>query len=180
MNKLKNLALALSWLPFMAASADDMVLGQSVTDFSLPNQDGIEFRLSSRQGRGWTVLYFYPKASTPGCTAQACAFRDSIALIRQQNAEVYGISTDNVSSIKSFHDKYKLNFTLLADPELTVTNAFGVKVPLLPIAKRWTFIIDPELKLRHIDDDVDPALDAGRVAQTLKDLQQMAGDQSTP
>lgn len=172
MSKLKSLVLALSWLPFVStAAADNLVVGQQIADFSLKTQDGSDFSLSSRQGKGWTVLYFYPKAGTPGCTVQACAFRDAIQLIRQQNAEVYGISTDNVAALKNFHDKHKLSFTLLADPDSKITEAFGVKVPLLPIAKRWTFIIDPNLQLRQIDDDVDPALDAKRVAKRLQVLQ---------
>lgn len=167
----KSLTLALSWLPFMSATADELSVGQQIADFTLQTQDGSDFNLSSRQGKGWTVLYFYPKAGTPGCTVQACAFRDAIELIRQQNAEVYGISTDSVGSLKSFHDKHKLNFTLLADPDAKVTEAFGVKMPVLTIAKRWTFIIDPNLQLRQIDDDVDPALDAKRVAERLQALQ---------
>lgn len=168
----KSLALALSWLPFISsATADEMSVGQQVADFSLQTDSGSEFRLASRQGKGWTVLYFYPKAGTPGCTVQACAFRDAIELIRQQNAEVYGISTDSVDALRAFRDKHKLNFTLLADPDAKVTEAFGVKMPVLTMAKRWTFIIDPNLQLRQIDDDVDPALDAQRVAQRLKALQ---------
>jgi len=168
----KSLALALSWLPFISsATADQISIGQQVADFSLQSDSGSEFKLSSRLGKGWTVLYFYPKAGTPGCTAQACAFRDSIEVIRKQNAEVYGISTDSVAALSAFREKHKLNFTLLADPDAKVTEAFGVKMPVLTMAKRWTFIIDPNLQLRWIDDDVDPALDAQRVAQRLQTLQ---------
>ncbi len=168
----KSMALALSWLPFItSAPADELSVGQQVADFSLQTDDGNEFRLASRLGKGWTVLYFYPKAGTPGCTVQACAFRDAIEPIRQQNAEVYGISTDSVAALRAFRDKHKLNFTLLADPDAKVTEAFGVKMPVLTMAKRWTFIIDPNLQLRQIDDDVDPALDAQRVAQRLQALQ---------
>lgn len=172
MANLKSLALALSWLPFINASADELQLGQAIAEFKLPTHEGKEFSLTSRQGVGWTILYFYPKAGTPGCTVQACAFRDAIAPIRQLNAEVYGISTDSVASLRDFHEKHKLNFTLLADSDGKVTDYFGVKVPLLPVAKRWTFIIDPQLQLRQIDDDVDPALDAKRVAESLQRLQQ--------
>jgi peroxiredoxin Q/BCP len=169
---IKSLALALSWLPFVSsAAAVNMTVGQPVANFTLQTDDGGEFSLASRLGKGWTVLYFYPKAGTPGCTVQACAFRDAIEQIRKQNAEVYGISTDSVASLRSFREKHKLNFTLLADPDAKVTEAFGVKMPVLTMAKRWTFIIDPNLQLRQIDDDVDPALDAQRVAQRLQALQ---------
>jgi len=90
---------------------------------------------------------------------------------RNQNAEVYGISTDEVKNLLDFHQKHKLSFTLLSDPDAKVTEAYGVKMPILKMAKRWTFIIDPTLVIRQIDDDVDPALDAQRVAEKLKQLQ---------
>ena len=170
----KRLALLLSWLPFTTAvQAGDLSVGQQAPDFTLQTHGNGEFRLSSRQGQGWTILYFYPKAGTPGCTTQACAFRDAIKLIRQQNAEVYGISTDEVADLQAFHQKHKLSFTLLSDsdPDAKVTEAYGVKMPILMMAKRWTFIIDPDLNVRQIDDDVDPALDAQRVAERLQNLQ---------
>jgi len=169
---LKKLALCLSWLPFMASvQAENLQVGQPAPQFQLKTQEGNEFSLDSRQSIGWTVLYFYPKAGTPGCTAQACAFRDAIQRIREQNAEVYGISTDNVENLLAFHQKHKLGFTLLSDPDAKITTAYGVKMPVLKIAKRWTFIIDPNLVIRQIDDDVDPALDAQRVADSLRKLQ---------
>ena len=74
-------------------------------------------------------------------------------------------------TVLDFHQKHKLSFTLLSDPDAKVTEAYGVKMPILKIAKRWTFIVDPTLVIRQIDDDVDPALDAQRVAEKLKQLQ---------
>ena len=169
---LKKLTLFFSWLPFVASvQADSLKVGQPAPQFQLKAQDGSEVSLASRQGKGWTVLYFYPKAGTPGCTKQACAFRDAIAAIRKENTEVYGVSTDEVADLLAFHEKHKLGFTLLADPDAKVTEAYGVKMPVLKIAKRWTFIIDPNLLIRQIDDDVDPALDAQRVAESLRKLQ---------
>ncbi len=168
----KKLALFLSWLPFVtAAHAEPLKVGQPAPTFQLKAQDGSEIDLAARQGQGWTVLYFYPKAGTPGCTTQACAFRDAIKAIRDQNAEVYGISTDEVKDLLEFHQKHKLSFTLLSDPDAKVTEAYGVKMPVLNMAKRWTFIVDPNLSIRWIEDDVDPALDAQRVAASLKELQ---------
>ncbi len=159
-------------LPFLSgAHANGIQVGQTAPSFQLQSQDGHAISLVSRQGKGWTVLYFYPKAGTPGCTAQACAFRDAIKLIRDQNAEVYGISTDSIEALAKFHRQYKLNFTLLSDPDAKVTDAYGVKMPILKMAKRWTFILDPNLVVRHINDQVDPALDAKAVADTLKRLQ---------
>lgn len=169
----KKLALCLSWLPFVASTpAHALEVGQTAPQFELKSPEGNLFSLASRLNQGWTVLYFYPKADTPGCTKQACAFRDSIQLIRDQNAEVYGISTDNIESLQAFQQKYHLNFPLLSDPEATVTEAYGVKMPMVKYAKRRTFIIDPQLVIRKIDEDVDPALDAQHVADALKGLQQ--------
>lgn len=150
--------------------AEPLRVGQASPNFTLKAQDGKTFELASRKGQGWTVLYFFPKAGTPGCTTQACAFRDAIDIIRKQNAEVYGISTDDVADLAGFHSEHKLRFDLLSDAEGTVTNAYGVKMPLLNLSKRWTFIIDPNLIIRGIDDDVDPALDAHRVANQLEVL----------
>lgn len=163
------LSMGLIW--GSVARADTLQVGRDAPIFQLTAHDGSEMRLLDRQNKGWTVLYFYPKAGTPGCTAQACAFRDAINAIRAQNAEVFGISTDDLADLKAFHEKHKLSFSLLSDPDAKVTERYGVKIPVLNMAKRWTFIIDPALVIRQIDDDVDPALDAERVAKSLKRLQ---------
>lgn len=168
----QNLLFLLASLLFsFSVHAENLQIGQSAPLFQLRTQDNIEIDLAKRQGKGWTVLYFYPKAGTPGCTTQACAFRDLIPLIRNQNAEVYGISTDSIENLQEFHQKHKLSFSLLSDPDAKVTDAYGVKMPILTMAKRWTFIIDPSLIVRQIDADVDPALDARRVIESLKKLQ---------
>lgn len=168
---IKRLALLLSFsLPAAnAVEAEPVNVGQKAPDFELQTQEGAPFKLSSRAG-AWTVLYFYPKADTPGCTKQACAYRDAIQKIRDQNAEVYGISTDNVESIQAFHKKYHLSFTLLADVDGKVTESYGVKMPLVNLAKRWTFIVDPAGVVRDINTDVDPASDADVVAKRIADL----------
>ncbi|WAR44258.1 peroxiredoxin [Methylomonas rapida] len=171
-NSFKLLTLLLLWLGFTGSVvAEALSIGQPAPPFELISHEGNAFKLSDRQNQGWTILYFYPKAGTPGCTTQACAFRDAIQAIRQQNAEVYGISTDEVEDLSAFHKEHKLTFNLLSDPDAKVTEAYGVKMPVLNMAKRWTFILDPSLVIRQIDDDVDPALDAERVAQSLKKLQ---------
>ncbi|MDD2758711.1 MAG: peroxiredoxin [Methylomonas sp.] len=168
----KHFGLFLSWLPFISSvPANELRIGQQAPGFTLQTHDDETFSLASRQGQGWTVLYFYPKAGTPGCTTQACAFRDAIEVLRRQGVEVYGISTDDVQDLRAFHRKHKLTFTLLSDPDAKVTGSYGVKMPILNLAKRWTFIIAPDLTVRQIDDDVDPALDAQRVAERLQKLQ---------
>jgi peroxiredoxin Q/BCP len=169
--KKAGLLLAMLMPASSNVKAEPLRVGQAAPEFKLEAQDGRPVSLASRRGKAWTVLYFYPKADTPGCTTQACAFRDAIQAIKERNADVFGVSTDGVEALAKFHRKYKLNFTLLADPDAKVTEAYGVKMPVLKLAKRWTFILDPNLVIRDINDKVDPALDAQTVADTLKSLQ---------
>lgn len=164
-----GLTLTLSLLT--SAYGEGPRVGQAAPGFELRSDSGQTVRLDARRGQGWTVLYFYPKAGTPGCTTQACAFRDALGPIRDQNAEVYGISTDSVEDLMKFREKYRLNFTLLSDQDAKVTEAYGAKIPGINMAKRWTFIVDPSLVIRRVDDNVDPALDAKKVADALKFLQ---------
>lgn len=157
-----------------SAHADELKAGDPAPPFAVKTHTGETFDLASRKGQ-WTVLYFYPKADTPGCTKQACAFRDSIKVIRDEGAEVYGVSTDTVESQAAFHKDQHLNFTLLADPEGTVTKAYGAKMPILTMARRWTFIIGPDLTIRQVQRDVDPSQDAKRVAAEIAQLKQASG-----
>ena len=156
-------------LLFASAHAAELKAGDPAPLFTAKTHDGKDFALKDRKGQ-WTVLYFYPKAGTPGCTKQACAFRDGIAAIRAEGADVFGISTDTVESQAEFHRDEHLSFTLLADPEGEVTNAYGAKMPILTMSKRWTFIIDPTLTIRQVQHDVDPAEDAQRVAAEIARL----------
>ena len=137
--------------------------------FTLLDQDDQEISLDDFAGK-WLVLYFYPKAGTPGCTKQACGFRDNVSQIRKQGAEIFGISTDNVEQLKKFKEKHNLNFVLLADPKRIAVKAYQTKMPLLNISKRWTYIIDPQLHIQSIEKGVDPVLDARRVAETIENL----------
>ena len=146
--------------------------GEMAPLFSAPNQDGVTFNLGSRRGHGFTVLYFYPKAGTPGCTKQACAFRDGIRTLRGLDAEVYGISGDSVSDLKKFQTDHQLPFDLLADPQAKIIDTYGVKAPLVKMAKRCTFILDGDLKIRWVERDVDPMMDASRVADEIRVLKE--------
>jgi len=154
----------------ISGQASDLKLGDPAPNIKLNTDEGVSFNLQSRKGQ-WTVLYFYPKAETPGCTKQACAFRDNISQIRKLGAEIFGVSADNVEALQKFKKNHSLNFVLLADPDLAAIKAYGTKMPVVNMSKRWTFILDPELKIRVIDKDVDPVLDARRVAETLQKLQ---------
>ena len=153
--------------------ANEVKLNDSAPSFTVKTQAGADFDLKTRQGK-WTVLYFYPKAGTPGCTKQACAFRDSIKKIRDLGAEVYGISTDTVEDQAKFHKEHRLNFDLLADADGKVTNLYGSKMAMMNVSKRWTYIIDPDLKVKNILKDVDPAMDSERVAAEIAKLQTAA------
>jgi peroxiredoxin Q/BCP len=155
---------------FGKGSEADLKVGDPAPGVILKTDEGKSFDLNDRKGR-WTVLYFYPKAGTPGCTKQACAFRDNISQIRVLGAEIFGVSSDDVDALKEFKANHNLNFTLLADPKLDVIRKYGTKMPAVNYSKRWTFIIGPDLKVRAIEKDVDPVLDAKRVAETLKRLQ---------
>ncbi len=152
--------------------AKELAAGQEAPTFSLKTHAGETFAPEDRRGKGWTVLYFYPKADTPGCTKQACAFRDAIDDIRALNVEIYGISSDSMEELAEFHKKYNLKFALLADDQADVIKAYGTKMPLVGLSKRWTFIIDTSLVIRHIEKGVDPVKDAARVAERIKELQQ--------
>ena len=153
-----------------ATSSSELKVGDSAPIFKLQTHEGVEFNLENRKGL-WSVLYFYPQAETPGCTKQACAVRDNIKKIRDLGADVFGISTDNVADQAAFHKNHNLNFTLLADDKTVATNLFGSKMPVLSMSKRWTFIVGPDLKIKSIEHDVDPVMDAEKVAKKISELQ---------
>ncbi|PTX21312.1 peroxiredoxin Q/BCP [Pontibacter mucosus] len=125
-------------------------VGDKVPDFELERQDGGFFRLYDLVGKKNIVLYFYPKDSTPGCTKQACEFRDQYEVFQEQGAEVIGISSDSVASHQKFEKAYKLPFTLLSDTDGQIRKLYKVprKLGLLP--GRVTYIIDKEGVLRYI------------------------------
>lgn len=161
-------SLAALFVPSVLSAAE-LKAGDPAPLFTAKTDQGKPFDLKARAGK-WTVLYFYPKSGTPGCTKQACAFRDALDPIRKLGAEVFGVSKDSVKNQKKFVEKHKLNFTLLADPDGKILSAYGAK-GMLGLAKRWTFILGPDLKVRWVEKDVDPALDAEKVAGALKGLQ---------
>jgi peroxiredoxin Q/BCP len=136
--------------------------GNTAPDFELPDQDGKLVKLSSLRGRA-VVLYFYPKASTPGCTTQACGVRDHKADYERAGAVVLGVSPDPVAKVKKFHDKEGLNFALLADEGHVVADSYGVWVEKSMYGKtyfgneRTTFVIGPDGKVYRVLRKVKPA-----------------------
>jgi peroxiredoxin Q/BCP len=163
-----SVVIAISSLSTISYAAT--LVGKPAPLFAAKNQKGEMFDLKERKGQGYTVLFFYPKAGTPGCNKQACAFRDAIKVIRDQGASVYGVSGDDVNSQKKFHGEHKMTFDLLSDADGKAMGLYDVKMPVVTMAKRQTFIIDTDLVVRKHFDDVDPALDAKNVAKAIAEL----------
>lgn len=140
--------------------------------FELFDQKNKLHKLSDYTGK-WLVLYFYPKDDTPGCTREACNFRDDIYQLRATNAEVLGVSTDNVDSHAEFAKKYSLPFTLLADKDAIVAKTYNAawKVGPFSIARRHSFIISPEGRIAKIYRKVDPKKHSEQIITDLKILQ---------
>ena len=135
--------------------------GAQAPDFTLPDQDGEAVTLSALQGRP-VVLYFYPKADTPGCTTQACGIRDHSADYEAAGAVVIGVSPDPVEAVKKFHGGQSLDFTLLADADHAVCDLYGVWVEKSMYARtymgaqRATFIIEPSGRVGRVFPKVSP------------------------
>jgi peroxiredoxin Q/BCP len=139
-----------------------VAVGDRAPDFVAPDQDGNPFQLSSLQGSP-VVLYFYPKADTPGCTIESKGFRDAHAEFAAQKVHIVGVSTDDCPAQKAFTKKYGLPFRLIADSSKQVATAYGV-LGLRGAARRVTFLIDPTGKVVDVVDSSspDPHLTAAR------------------
>ena len=127
-----------------------MRIGDTAPDFTLPSQSGETVSLSDYRGQKVVVLYFYPKDNTPGCTAEACAFRDSYEAFTENGAEVIGISSDSVGAHERFSGKHRLPFVLLSDRGGAVRKSYGVPNSLVILPGRVTYVIDKEGTVRHI------------------------------
>lgn len=124
--------------------------GDQAPDFSLPKQDGTPVHLKDLLQKAAVVLYFYPKDDTPGCTKEACSFRDSYEAFKDAGAEVVGISSQSAASHEAFAAKYRLPFTLLADEGGTVRRQYGVPSTLGLLPGRVTYVIDRQGVVRHV------------------------------
>lgn len=146
-------------------------VGEAAPGFRLQDQNGDWHALEDYRGT-WLTVYFYPKDDTPGCTTEACNFRDNIYAFKGIGAEVVGISVDTVDSHKDFSDKYKLPFVILADEEGATAGAYGVlrDWKLIQIASRQSFIIDPDGVIARHYEKVDPDTHTDEVLADLKAL----------
>ena len=160
-------------------AGEQPVTGSDAPSFNLQDQNGDWHTLESYRGQ-WLAIYFYPKDDTPGCTKEACNFRDNIYAFKAIDAAVVGISVDDVESHKKFSDKYKLPFTLLADSDNTTATAYGVlkDYKLLKLASRQSFLVDPDGKIAKHYGDVDPDTHTEEVLTDIKTFS--AVWQSTP
>ena len=149
--------------------------GERAPDFTLPDQDGEPVTLSDLAGRP-VVLYFYPKADTPGCTTQACGVRDHLPAYEETGAVVLGVSPDPVGDVKKFHDKQGLNFTLLADADHAICDLYGVWLEKSMYGKKFwgaqrsTFVIDPDGVVATVIPKVSPKTHDEVVLAALADL----------
>jgi peroxiredoxin Q/BCP len=149
--------------------------GDAAPDFTLPDQGGGEVSLAGLRGQ-WVVLYFYPRADTPGCTTQACGVRDRSDEYAKAGARVLGVSPDEVKAVAKFDDKYDLGFTLLADADHAVAERYGVWAEKSMYGKKYwgvqrsTFLIDPEGKIARVFPKVQPKQHDDLVLGALADL----------
>jgi thioredoxin-dependent peroxiredoxin len=149
--------------------------GQQAPDFTIPDQDGTPTSLSDFRG-GPVVLYFYPKADTPGCTTQACGVRDHLPDYEASGATVLGVSPDPVKAVKKFHDGQALTFRLLADADHAVCEAYGVWAEKSMYGRtywgalRATFIIDAEGVVAHVIPKVSPKTHDDEVLKVLAEM----------
>jgi peroxiredoxin Q/BCP len=125
-------------------------VGDTAPDFTLPKQDGSSFTLKAVLGQKAVVLYFYPKDDTPGCTAEACSFRDAYEDFKEAGAEVVGISSDAADAHRAFADKHRLPFTLVSDAGGKVRKLYGVPSTLGLLPGRVTYVIDAGGVVRHV------------------------------
>ena len=132
-------------------------------NFSLPDQNGKTHKLSDYLGK-WIILYFYPKDNTPGCTKEACSFRDAHSEYKKRNVAIIGISKDSVSSHKKFADMFSLSFTLLSDPNHKVIERFGAW-------GRNTVLINPKGEIVKEYTSVNPITHSSEILKDLKKLQ---------
>lgn len=166
-------ALLFMFLSTPVFADEPLMEGSDAPAFNLQDQNGDWHTLAEYRGQ-WLAIYFYPKDDTPGCTTEACSFRDNIYAFKAIGAAVVGISVDDVESHKEFSEKFKIPFTLLADSEHTTATAYGVlkDYKLMKLASRQSFLVDPDGKIAKHYADVDPDT---HTEEVLADIKMLSG-----
>lgn len=150
-------------------------VGDKCPDFETVTDNGEKFKISDHLGKTNIVLYFYPKDNTPGCTAEACSFRDNWNRVSEFDVEVYGVSSDSQLSHSGFKEKHKLPFTLLTDETKKIRQLFGATSLLIP--PRITFVIDKKGLIRHVyNSQIKPG---NHVEEVISALKVIKADQSS-
>ncbi len=154
-----------------AYMAEPPSVGMAAPAFSLQDAKGITRQLADYQGQ-WVVVYFYPKDDTPGCTKEACQLRDHHTQFEQSGVQVLGISLDDAGSHAEFSQKYQLTFPLLSDPDGVVAAQYGAlwHLGVTKLARRYTFLIDPNGKIAKRYLNVEPSQHASELLQDIKTL----------
>jgi len=145
-------------------------VGKTAPVFRLNDHTGKAVEVGGAATTGWTVLAFYPKAMTPGCTKEVCSLRDAIKDLEGLDAKVYAISIDDVLSCAQFVKQQSLNFQLLSDPDRSVVAKYGAVMEGVTYAARYTFVIDPKGVLRHVDKSVNVISHGADLVAVLKKL----------
>ena len=168
----RTAASVIALLGLQAAHATEFVIGDPAPGFSLKDQAGKAHALADYRGR-WVVLYFYPKDDTPGCTTEACNFRDDLPAMRALGVQIIGVSIDDTESHAHFAKKFELPFPLLADTNGRVARSYDALTSFGPVkfARRQTFIIDPDGSIAKIYRDVKPASHSREIQRDIKALQ---------
>ena len=177
----RSVAGILALLGLQAAHAADLAINDPAPAFTLKDQAGQAHALADYRGH-WVVLYFYPKDDTPGCTTEACSFRDDIPQLRALGVQILGVSVDDSESHARFADKYHLPFPLLADSSGQVASAYDSLWSLGPLrfARRNTFIIDPQGRIAKIYRSVKPAGHSREIQHDIQELQKTAAGAKQP
>ena len=144
------------FISILSAFAAMPKAGEPAPLFTGVDQDGREFKLADLLGKKVVLLYFYPKDNTSGCIKEACGLRDRMGDLQTNNVAVVGVSHDTVASHKKFAEEYKLNFTLVADPDGKIIAAYDVKMPVVSMSKRVSFLIGLDGNIVHVTDAMNP------------------------
>src|SRR4051794_25811735 len=165
-----GLALAISLAGAASVQAEELKVGDKAPDFSLQGTDGKTYSLDQFKGKKAVVVAWFPKADTPGCTAECKSLRDNSAAMKPLNVAYFTASVDTPEDNKKFSDKFALDFPILSDPDKSVAEAYGVVNPTRKVAQRWTFYIDKDGTIREIDKKINTKQAGADVASKIKEL----------